>query len=387
MASSLPETRVALSATKLLVKAMVAVALCAGSAIGAQVQYAHPTKRAEPSTAATEISVPDIEPSRKIESHETSGNRTVDKLRVEQLGANGGYQPDHETETETIHVNATTTRTVERTYQWDVNGQRNLVQVTEEDARSSASGDTHLVRTISSPDEAGNLQISRREVADTTKKGPDEQETNATIYRLDGNGGLTPSVQTQEVQKRIDDHTLEVKKTILGQDYGDHWAVSEVKESTIKDDGKNRSSDERISRADSEGRLSEVSRTVAKETENASGEKNNSVETYSTDVPGLTPDGSLHLVRKVITVQNSDAAGKTTEQQVEQPVPGDPNSGLQVTAKTQYTVLYGGSGTQQKKTTEVRDVNGSFRVAAFETGKSNQVPAAPTQNPPAQKPQ
>ena len=61
------------------------------------------------------------------------------------MGSNGEYQPDSDTETETIHVNATTTRTVVRTYSWDANGRRNLVQVTEEEARSSASGDTQVV--------------------------------------------------------------------------------------------------------------------------------------------------------------------------------------------------------------------------------------------------
>ena len=378
MASSQRENPVSASAAKLLAKSMIAVILCAGSAVGAQWQYAHPAKPKEPSTSTTDTSAANVEPSRKVESHQTSGNVTVDQQTVEQVGANGAYQPGYQTETETIKVDANTTRTVERTYQFDVNGQRNLVQQTEVESQKAASGDTHLVRTISAADGNGNLQITRREVAETTKTSPTEQETKTTFYRLDGNGGLSPSLQTLQQQKTSADHTVATKTTLYGQDSTDHWQVSEVRENTTKEDGKNRSNEERISRADSEGKLSEVSRTVESDTETASGEKTHTVETYFMDAPGLTPDGSLHLIRRVSTVQN----GSTTVQQVAQPVAGDPNSALQVTSKTQYTVLYGGNGTQQQtRATEVRDINGNFKEDVAETRKSEQPPAAPAQKP------
>lgn len=386
MASSQPQNRVALSAAKILVQSMIAVILCAGSLTAAQVNYAHPSKPKEPSTATTQTSIPNTNPSRTIESHATSGDRSVDEQRVEVLGPNGGYLPDHETETETIHVNATTTRTVERTYRWDANGQRTLVQVTEEEARNSASGEAHVIRTISSSDMNGNVQVTQREVADTRKTSPNEQETKSTFYILDGNGGLTPSLQTQELQKHSSDNTVEVKKIMQWQDSSGHWEVGEVRESSVKEDGKNRTTEERISRSDSEGRLSEVSRTVGKETENAAGEKSNTVETYSTYVPGLAPDGSLHLNRRVTTVENKDSDGKATEQQVEQPKPGDRIGGLQVTARTKYTVQYGGSVAQQAKASQVRDVNGAFNTVEVETQKSDRVPAAQAQTATSDKP-
>lgn len=387
MASSQPKNRAAVSAAKLLVKSMIAVILYAGASMGAQVNYAHPSKPKEPATATTQTSVANTDPSRTIESHSTSGNRSVDKQKVEVLGPNGDYLPDRETETETIRVDATTTRTVERTYRWDVNGQRNLVQVTEEDARKSAGGDAHLVRTISSSDLNGNVQATQREVTDTKKTSPTTQETKTTLYTLDGNGSLTPSLQTQELQKRSSDNTVEVKKSMLWQNSSGHWEVGEVKESTIKEDGKNRTSEERVSRTDSEGKPSEVSRTVSKETENAAGEKHYTVETFSTYVPGLAPDGSLHLNQRVTTVEKKDSGGVTTEQQLEQPIPGDPNAGVRVNSKTKYIVQYGGTGTQQTKTVQVRDGNGDLDVVAAETRKSDQVPAAQGQTPPANKSQ
>jgi hypothetical protein len=385
MASSQPQNRAAASAAKLLVKLTIAVILCAGSVMAAQVNYAHPSKPKEPSTATTQTSIANTDPSRTIESHATSGDRSVDEERVEVLGPNGGYLPDHETETETIHINATTTRTVERTYRWDANGQRNLVQVTEEEARNSASGEAHVVRTVSSSDLNGNVQVTQREVADTRKTSPNEQETKTTFYILDGNGGLSPSLQTQEIRKRSADNTVAVKTSKLWQDSSGHWQVGEVKESTAKEVGKIRTTEERVSHADSEGKLSEVSRTVGTETENAAGEKSNTVETYSTYVPGLAPDGSLHLNRRVMTVQNFDSSGKATEQQVELPKPGDPIGGLQVAAKTKYIVQYGGSVAQQARATQVRDVNGNFNTIEVETQKSDRIPATQAQTAPSDK--
>jgi hypothetical protein len=386
MASSQPENRVAVSAAKLLVKTMISVILCVGSAVCAQAQQAQPNNANESWTTTTQTSVDNTNPSRTTESHAKSGNRSVDKQRVEVLGPNGGYQPDSETEKETVQVNATTTHTVERTYRWDVNGRRNLVQVTEEEARSSASGDAQVVRTTSSSDANGNLQVTQREVADTKKTSPNAQETKTTFYILDGSGRLAPSLQTQELQKRSDDHTVGVQKTMLWQDSSGNWKVGEVRESTIKEDGKNRTSEERVSRSDSDGRLSEVSRTVGKETETASGEKSNTVETYSKDIPGVAPDGSLHLNQRVTTVQKKDSGGKTIEQQVEQPNPSDPNSGLQVGTKTKYTVKYAASGTQQTKTVQERDINGTLNVVSVETRKSGQTPAAQEQTAPSDKP-
>jgi hypothetical protein len=387
MALSQPENRIAVSAAKPLVESMISVFLCFGFAVCAQAQEAQLNNTNESWTATSDTSVGDTNPSRTMESHTKSGDRSVDKQRVEVPGPNVGYQPYSETEKETVQVNASTTRTVERSYKWDVNGQRYLVQVTEEEARSSASGDAQVVRTTSSPDADGKLQVTQREVADTRETSPNAQKTKTTLYILDGNGRLTPFQQTQELRKRSNDHTVEVKKMTLGQDSSGMWKVGEVRESTITEEGKNRINEERVSRSDLNGKLSEVSRTVGKETETTAGEKSNTVETYSRDIPGIAPDGSLHLSWRVTTVQKKESAGKTTEQQVEQSKSGGPNPGLQVDAKTKYTVQYGASGTQQTKTTQVRDVNGAFHVVTVETRKSDQLPAAQAQTAPLDKSQ
>jgi len=385
VASSKLDNQVAAPASKLLAKPMIFVMLCVSSVVCAQAQDAQPNNTNESWTATTQTSVEYTNPSRTTASHDKSGNRSVDKQRVEVLGPDGRYQPDSETEKETIQENATTTRTVVRTYRWDGNGRRYLMRVTEEEARSSASGDAQVVRTTSNSDVNGHLQVVQHEVADIRKTSPDAQETKTTVYFGDGNGGLIPSLQTQELQKRSADHSVEVKKTTLLPDANGNWKVGEVKESTIKEDGKNRTTEERVSLPDLEGRLSEVSRTVGQETETAAGEKSNTVEKYSKDVPGLAGDGSLRLKQRVTTVQKNNSDSKTTEQQVEQPT-GNPSDGPQASAKTKYTVRYAASGTQQTKTIQTRDGSGNFSVISVETQKSNQPPPAPAPVSPSDKP-
>ena len=372
--------------TKFIIKLIISVIFCALAPVCAQTQNAQPSGTTESWTATTQTSLQNTSPSRTTDSHVRSGNQTVDKQIVEALGPNGRYQSSSETEKETIHVDATTTRTVVRSYSWDVNGQRDLQQVKEEEARSSASGDVHVIRTMSESDGNGNLQVIQREVADTRKISPDVQETKTTTYLPNGNGGLTPSLQTQELQKRIADHRVEVKKTLLQPNSSGNWEVAEAKETTLKEENKNRTSEERISRPDSEGGLSEVSRTVGKETENSAGEKNTTVETYFTNAPGVAADGSLRLNWQVTTVEKTNAGGRTTEQQGKQPNPNDTNGGLQVTTKTKYTVRYAASSTEETKTVQERDINGAFNVVSAEARKSNQARAAQEQLAPSAKP-
>jgi hypothetical protein len=385
MAFSKPENQVAVSATKLLIKSMISMVLCFGSAAWAQAQDAQQNSSDQSCTTTTQISVDNTNPSRTTESHTKSGNRSVDKQRLEVLGLDSRYVPDSETEKETVRVNDTTTRTVVRTYRWDGNGQRKLAQVTEEEARSTASGDSQAVRTTSSSDVNGNLQVVKREVTDTRKTSPDAQETETTVYLPDVNGGFTMALQTQELQKPSDDHRVEVRKTMLVPDGNGNWTVGQVKEKTIKEDGKNLTTEERTSRADSEGRLSEFSRTVGEETENTAGERSNTVDTYSRYVPGLADDGSLHRTQRVTTLQKKDSDGETTEQQIEQPYPGNPSDSPQVSAKTKYIVRYGASGAQSTKTIQVRDGSGTFYVVSVEKRKSDQVPPAQVQTAPSDK--
>src|SRR5579864_6999236 len=142
-----------------------------------------------------------------------------------------------------------------------------------------------------------------------------------------------------------------------------------------------RTTEEQVSSPDLDGRLSEQSRIVLQETQTGTGESSSTVDTYSTVVPGEAGDGKLHLNQRVTTVQKKDSDGNTTEQQIEQPKPGNPNGGLQVSAKTKYTVHYAASGTDQTRTTQASDGNGTFNVVSTQTRQSDQARPAPVTPP------
>ena len=365
------------SAKRIPLKAIVSATLCVTATACAHAQEPPKSVSDESWTKTTHQAEQNINPSRTTQSHTKSGNRTVDKQKVDVLGPDGGYQPLTETETETVQIDATTTRTVVRTYQWNGNGQRILGQVTEENSRSSANGDVRTERKISNADVNGNFRMVQREVADTRKLSSGAEETKSSVYRSDSYGGFTQVGQTQELKTHGADDSVTVKKTTLVPDGNGNWKVRDVTEKIIKEDGKNRTTEERVSRADLEGRLQESSRTVAKETETGSGEEKGIVEIY---------DGDAQLNKRVTKTRKRDSTGETTEEKTEGPNLGNPSDGPKVTGRTKYVVKYASPGAQQTKTVEIRDANGNYKVVSVDTQKSTQPPPQQKSDTPADKP-
>src|SRR6516225_6791292 len=137
---------------------------------------------------------------RTSESHRQSGNRTVDKQSVDVLRS-GSYEPYQDVERESVKVTDTTTRSVMRTFGRDANGERVLIQQTEEEKQTLPGGGSKVVRSTMNPDANGGTQLVQREVQETRKISANVEETNTTVSLLDGNGGLTPALKTQERQE------------------------------------------------------------------------------------------------------------------------------------------------------------------------------------------
>jgi hypothetical protein len=328
-------------------------------------------------------------PTRTVESHTQSGNRTLDSQSIQRRASDGSFEPYQDIEKATVQVDSTTVRTTTRTFGRDADGAKTLVQLTEEERHTQPGGNSHVVRSTSNPDANGNLQLVQREIEETKKIGKNVEETKTTVMLPGANGGLAPAMMTDERRKQGANDTVESQKTTLLPDVDGKWQVSEVKQATIRQDGQNRSADERVSRPDADGRLGEVSRTVSKESESA-GEKRNTVENYSVDLPGAARDGNLHMVERATTTQSTGSTGQQhTRHQVEQPDPGDPGAGVRVSIVTTDTVRPGSSGAQATQTIQMRDANGNLGVISVDTTKSDnnhavQVQIAPTA--PSEKP-
>src|ERR1700683_285317 len=245
-------------------------------------------------TATTQQQLPSNEnPTRTSETHTESGGRTVDNLHTESMGMDGRYEPYLDVKKETVKVDASTVRTVERTFGRDSEGRKTLVQVTEEEKRTLPGGEVKVVRTTSDPDTNGVLQTVQQELRDTRQINSSVQETKSTILTASPNGGLTPSVRTTDRETKTGDHDVAFHKSTSLPDSNGNWQLSEVREGTVKGDGKVQAKEESVLRPGTEGNLSVVERTVSKESENAAGEKREAGATSSNQPPGTPGDGRL----------------------------------------------------------------------------------------------
>jgi hypothetical protein len=275
-----------------------------------------------------------------------------------------------------------------RTLARDVNGMKALVQVTEEEKHILPGDGANIVRVTYNPDVNGRLQPVQREIVETKKIEKGLEETNTTVMLPNVNGGLSPAYKTHEVRKRSANNTVESQKTTLLHDGAGNWQVNEVRQTTTRQEGTNRTTDERVSRLDSEGKLGEVSHVVSKESESTAGEKRSLVETHSIDVPGTARDGSLHLIERKTSTEHSSSTGEqATEQRVEQTDPGDPGLDLRVSVLVEGRMVPGPAGEQSTVTIRARDSNGKFGIVAVDTTKADRIPTIHVQQTPAEKPQ
>jgi hypothetical protein len=374
---------------RLRYRMLLAIWACCCSSLGlwAQTSDSQTSDANKSWTDTTDSQSDNLNPTRTVESHTQSGNRTLDSQAVQRRGSGGQFEPYQDIEKETVKLDANTVRTTTRTYGRDSNGAKTLLQVTEEDKHSLPGSGSNVIRSTSNPDANGDLQLVQRQIEDTKKISKNVEETKTTVMLPSINGGMTPAMQVEERRERGANDTVESQKTTLLPDGAGHWQVGEVQNSTTKQDGKSRTTEEQVSRPDSEGIMGEVSRTVSKASESASGEKRDTVETYSVDAPGSARDGSLHLVERATTVQHSGPTGQqTTEKQVEQPNPGNPNSGLQVTTRTIDIVRPGSFGAQATRTIQTVDANGSLGIVSVDTSKSDNIQPLQVQIAPSEKP-
>ncbi|HVO81031.1 MAG TPA: hypothetical protein VMT28_09880 [Terriglobales bacterium] len=319
-----------------------------------------------------------LNPTRSSTKHTEANGRTVDRQTLERVGMDGQYVPYLDVERESIKVDGSTTRTVERTYGRDADGRKTLVQVTEEETRALPGGGQRVVRNISNPDVNGGLQLVRREIQNTRQVSPSVQETRTTVLSPDVNGGLTTSMQMDERQTTRSDHSVEYRKSTSLPDGAGNMQVMEVRQGTITEEGgPQQSKEESVLRPDNDGKLAVVERTVSKASPGALGEQKETVETYSTDLPGTAGDGSLKLVRREVTVERKRGdGGKTTEGNVEERNPGNPGDSPRVTQKTIDIVRPGVNGpASEQRTVLSLGSTGSLGAVWVDMGKTDN-PAA-----------
>lgn len=346
------------------------VFLCVSPVLWAQTPASQPSDENQPWTVTRELHVENELPMRRVETHVRNGNRVLDKKSVQRLDSEGHSEAYEDIETETVQVSSTTVQTITRIFGRDGSGAKALLQTTEEVTQELPDG-SRTIRVVSAPDSDGRPQPTQREIAETKKMGPDLEQTKTTVMLPSTSGGLAPAMQIDERRLRSGNN-MEFKKTIQLLDGGREWQVNEVRQGTIKQEEHSRITEENVSRLDYEGKLSEYSRSISTERESPSGQKHNTVESYSLDTPGAPRDGSLHLVQRVASTETTDSTGQQTVMwQVEEPNPGEPYGGLRVTSVSSVNAHPGPSGAQSSQVVRVRNGSGEFEVFAVDTTKSD----------------
>lgn len=334
------------------------------------------------STTEERDSTGSTNPTRTTISHKENKNGSSDKQTTERMGDGGRYQPYSETEKETVRVNSTTTKVIERTFARDPNGNRQLIQVTQSESHSSPGGEEHVVRTTSNPDANGRLQTIRREVADSKQLGPGVQETKTTVSSPDTSGSLIPIQRTVERQTQSGENAVKFRKETSAADLNGGWQTNEIREGTIKQNGTEQVKEENILRPNADGQFAVAERTVSREAASSPGNQSRSVESYSTNTPGMADEGRLSLNQRVTTQQSKGPDGReVTRRQVQQRNAGNPGNGLGTTEQRVEVVRPGANGTLQTSTVQTRDANGNMGVVWVDMGKSDkstlQVDAVP----------
>jgi hypothetical protein len=327
-----------------------------------------------------------INPTRTTRSHTEADGRVVDKTTVETLGPDGRYVPFYETQKESERINDTATRNVEHTFGVDAGGNRALMQETREESRRMPDGEEKVTRTDTRPDADGRPQVVRRELEDSKPVSAGVRVTNTIVLTPDVNGGLSPSVQTEQRETRGSGDTVRFTKSTLLPDGNGGWTLAELREGITKH-GSSTSTEQSVMRADSNGHLSLVERTVETQAR-TSGETSDTTDTYSTNVPGQAGDDSLQLVQHATTVQQTNWNGAlSTTRRVEQPNPGDPNGGLQVTLETIDIVLPGNGSASETRTVFAPNAEGQLGQVWVDVGKTSNPAAVHVDTKPPSKPQ
>ncbi|HET9309320.1 MAG TPA: hypothetical protein VFO46_25120 [Candidatus Sulfotelmatobacter sp.] len=318
-----------------------------------------------------------VNPTRTRETHTQSDGRVADKTSTETLGPDGRYVPYSDTEKESRRINDSTVRNTERIYGRDADGHRILLQEKQEESRSLPGGAQKVTRTVSNPDSNGGLQVVQREVEDSKQLSPNVRVTQKSVLTPDSDGHFSPAVQTEHREIKGSDGSVQSKTSTQLPDGNGGWTLSEVRQSTTRQNGQLTSKEEQVLRPDSNGNLSVVERTVNKQVQSSTGEKRDTTETYSTNVPGEAGDGNLQLVQRETTLHRTTASGaQSTVRQTEQPRPGDFSSGLQVTQEAIDIVRPGSSGTTaESRTILAPDPDGRLNQVWVDFGSTNKRPA------------
>ncbi len=295
---------------------------------------------------------------RVTDSRTQVNGRTFETQVVEAASINGRQELVSAIEIETFQESADTVRVVQRSFAADAYGRRRLSRITEVETTKLSGGQERTIRTTSDIDLNGHPQVVGRDLEESTPLDATRKRIMTTVFLRMGDG-FVPVQQTEQVERRTDGVVTDIKRTIrLGTGSGKFVTVetsSSIDEGTGNGAATN-NKEERLLRADpgrviGEGALFPVQRTTTQTWQDPEGQQHSVAQTSSMSIPGLAPDGRLHLDRQLSTLRTVMPDGSTRfTQQLEQINPSAVSYGMQPAENIIEISSPGPSGEFEKQT-------------------------------------
>ena len=157
--------------------------------------------------------------------------------------------------------------------------------------------------------------------------------------------------ETEQIEELKDGGALEVQRTRRLADANGNFITAEVRRSVERKAANGTlTSEHTVSRQDrgkvpGEGGISPVQKTVTREWKDSSGEAHSFVQTYSTEITGVAPNGELQLEGQVSTRRRVMSDGSTQQMEhVDKVTAGAPYDGLRPNAEIVEITRSGPSG-------------------------------------------
>lgn len=278
--------------------------------------------------------------------------------RLRPLSLQNLSGPPVEIEREQVQIDSQTTRIVSRTFSTSANGERRLIETTEEEIKKTGDGGVSAVRTTSRPDLNGRMRVAQKEMQEVASSGSDTYRITKTTLLPGMNNALVKKEHVQQIERRKGDSFVEIDRTRYEAVADGKWTAVDRRVSQNKLGKDQSQTDEQVYRYDVNNQLSLTQQVRVSESKDASGQRRLESETFAI---GL--DGKLQLDSRSTMVQKDlGKQGQQATEILESRNPAALGEGLKVVRKiAESSQPIGSDQTNRKLEVLKPDLNGRMQ--------------------------
>lgn len=253
--------------------------------------------------------------------------------------------PRVEIEREQVRLDPQTTRIVSRTFSTSANGERRLIETTEEEIKKTGEGAMSAVRTTSRPDVNGRMRIESKETQEVAPSSADTYRIVKTVLLPGINGALVEKENVQQIERRKGDSLVEIDRVRYEPGADGRWNAVDRRVSRNQLGKDQLQTDEQVYRYDVNNKLSLTQQVRVSESSDTSGQKRLESETFD-----IGMNGKLQLSSRSTMVQKDlGRQGREVSEIIESSNPASLREGLKVVRKIVESAQQVGSDQTKRK--------------------------------------